>query len=125
MFGGTIRNLENGLKYANTQQKTIANNLSNIDTPGFKASEATFRSELEKARMSAKRSHERHVAFDGGQTGVKVQLQQQGAVRNDGNNVDVDLEMNKLAQNQIYYNALIERISGKFNSLSSVIRGGK
>ena len=42
-----------------------------------------------------------------------------------GNSVDIDQEMTDLATNQIYYNALIERISGKFSSLQNVIRGGK
>ena len=38
--------------------------------------------------------------------------------------MDIDKEMADLASNQIYYNALIERISGKFSSLQNVIRGG-
>ena len=42
-----------------------------------------------------------------------------------GNSVDIDKEMADLATNQIYYNALTERISGKFSSLQNVIRGGK
>ena len=42
-----------------------------------------------------------------------------------GNSVDIDKEMADLASNQIYYNALTERISGKFSSLQNVIRGGK
>ena len=42
-----------------------------------------------------------------------------------GNSVDIDQEMADLATNQIYYNALTERISGKFSSLQNVIRGGK
>ncbi len=41
------------------------------------------------------------------------------------NNVDLDKEMSDLAQNQIYYNALVERLNGKFNSLKTVIKGGK
>lgn len=42
-----------------------------------------------------------------------------------GNGVDMDKEMADLATNQIYYNALTERINGKFNTLQSVIKGGK
>ena len=33
--------------------------------------------------------------------------------------------MTDLATNQIYYNALADRLSGKFSSLQNVIRGGK
>ena len=42
-----------------------------------------------------------------------------------GNSVDMDQEMAELAKNQIYYNALMERINGKFAVLQTVIRGGK
>lgn len=41
-----------------------------------------------------------------------------------GNNVDIDKEMAELAENQIYYNGLVDRINGKFGSLQTVIRGG-
>jgi len=42
-----------------------------------------------------------------------------------GNAVDMDAEQTKLAENQIYYNALIERMNGKLNTLNTVIKGGK
>ncbi len=42
-----------------------------------------------------------------------------------GNNVDMDKEMADMAENQIYYEALVDRLNGKFNSLQTVIRGGK
>lgn len=41
-----------------------------------------------------------------------------------GNSVDIDKEMTELAENQIYYQALVERINGKFNSIKSVLNGG-
>jgi flagellar basal-body rod protein FlgB len=39
--------------------------------------------------------------------------------------VNMDTEQAKLAENTIYYNALIERLNGKFNTLNTVIKGGK
>ena len=41
-----------------------------------------------------------------------------------GNNVDVDHEMAELAKNQLYYQAVVDRLNGKFSSLEKVIRGG-
>ena len=52
-------------------------------------------------------------------------IQNQFHIMKSGNSVDIDKEMADLASNQIYYNALTERISGKFSSLQNVIRGGK
>ncbi len=45
--------------------------------------------------------------------------------RHDGNGVDMDKEQADLAANQIYYNALVDRLSSKFNSLQNVIKGGR
>ena len=56
---------------------------------------------------------------------LPLSLQNQVSYNESGNSVDIDQEMADLATNQIYYNALTERISGKFSSLQNVIRGGK
>ena len=45
--------------------------------------------------------------------------------RHDGNGVDMDKEQADLAANQIYYNAFVDRINGKFNTLQNVIKGGR
>lgn len=37
----------------------------------------------------------------------------------------MDKEQADLAANQIYYNALVDRINGKFNTLQNVIKGGR
>ena len=42
-----------------------------------------------------------------------------------GNNVDMDLEMAELAKNQLWFNALTERVNGKFNTLRTVINEGR
>ncbi|NLZ51592.1 MAG: flagellar basal body rod protein FlgB, partial [Thermoanaerobacteraceae bacterium] len=44
--------------------------------------------------------------------------------RNDGNNVDVDEEMVKLAQNTLYYQALSQQVGAHFALLKTVINGG-
>lgn len=36
----------------------------------------------------------------------------------------MDAEQASLAENQIYYNALIDRVGGKLSSLNNVIKGG-
>jgi flagellar basal-body rod protein FlgB len=39
--------------------------------------------------------------------------------------VDIDKEMSDLAENQIYYYTMIDQLAGKFQSLQTVIKGGK
>lgn len=129
LFSNTISTLEQALNYSATKQKVIAQNISNADTPGYKAKNVSFQAELDSAVQMNTRTastHPRHIAFKGSaSSNITVTTDRSTSYNNTGNNVDVDKEMADLATNQIYYNALVERVSGKFNSLQTVIRGGR
>ena len=129
LFGGTISNLENGLSYATLKNKTIANNIANVDTPNYKAQEVSFKKYLEEAQISkgldAHRNDVRHYNFKISESTPGVYKFDNFRARSNGNGVNMDAEQASLAENQIYYNALIDRISGKFSSLNNVIKGGK
>jgi len=45
--------------------------------------------------------------------------------RNDGNNVDIDVEMARLAENSIYYDALAKQMSYRLGALRSAIYEGR
>lgn len=128
LFSNTINTLENALNYSSTKQKVIAQNISNADTPGYKVKNVSFQSELNNAMngVTAQRTNSKHFDFSGSRlSGVTVTTDRSTSYNNTGNNVDVDKEMADLATNQIYYNAMIDRINGKFNSLQTVIKGGR
>lgn len=65
LFSDTIHNLEQGLNYSSTKNKVIAQNLSNVDTPNYKAKDVSFKKQLEHAQNSfqAKRTNENHIPF--------------------------------------------------------------
>ncbi|WP_088005919.1 flagellar basal body rod protein FlgB [Indiicoccus explosivorum] len=125
LFGGSISSLEQGLTYAAAKQKAVASNIANVDTPGYKAKTVSFDSFLEDAKkMEAYRTNSRHIPF--AETGFSAgQRSSPFSYRHDGNGVDMDKEQAALAENQIYYNALVDRISSKFNTLQSVVKGGR
>jgi len=128
LFGGTISKLENGLSYATLNNKTIANNIANVDTPNYKAKSVSFKDMLAKEQqmsISAYRTDNRHYDFEIRQSTPGVNSADGLRYRNNGNGVNMDAEQLKLAENQIYYNALIERMNGKLNTLNTVIKGGK
>jgi len=128
LFSGTITALENGLDYASQKQKVISNNIANSDTPKFKAKDVSFKKMLDQELLSSFSTYKtdnRHFELDikaDASSGVYVRQNQ--SYNNSGNSVDIDKEMSDLATNQIYYNALTDRISGKFQSLKNVIKGG-
>ncbi|MED1123739.1 flagellar basal body rod protein FlgB [Bacillus atrophaeus] len=127
LFSGTIQNLENALGRANIKQKVITNNIANIDTPNYKAKKVSFQNLLnqESSRLESVKTDYRHVDFSDAGSNGSIVANSNTAYQQNGNNVDVDKEMTDLAENQINYQALVERMSGKFNSLKTVLTGGK
>ncbi|MGY3837341.1 flagellar basal body rod protein FlgB [Bacillus atrophaeus] len=127
LFSGTIQNLENALGRVNVKQKVITNNIANIDTPNYKAKKVSFQNLLnqESSRLESVKTDYRHVDFSDEGSNGSIVANTNTAYQQNGNNVDIDKEMTDLAENQINYQALVERMSGKFNSLKTVLTGGK
>ncbi|ENH98245.1 flagellar basal body rod protein FlgB [Gracilibacillus halophilus YIM-C55.5] len=127
-FGNTIQTLEQSMDYASLKNRTISNNISNVDTPNYKAKQVQFQDVLNNemnTSFQSKQTNPRHLAFgQSNENSFRVTTDQSTQYNHNGNNVDIDKEMSELAKNQIYYQALTNRINGKFNSLQSVIRGG-
>ncbi|WP_409305417.1 flagellar basal body rod protein FlgB [Peribacillus sp. SCS-155] len=128
LFSNTFSNLENALNYSSLKQKVISQNIANADTPNYKAKDVvrneSFQSVLQSS-ISSYKTDNRHFDFSGSRTSSASIVQRDTKYNNNGNSVDVDKEMSDLAANQILFNALTDRISGKFKSLENVIRGGK
>lgn len=131
VFSDTARMMEKALDAAALRNTVIANNLANVDTPGYKRSEVRFEEELAKALsdsggITGKRTRAEHIPIGkrpAAEVSPRVELQKDTSMRNDGNNVDIDREMAALAKNTILYNALAQEISGEFQKLKSVISG--
>ncbi|MEK3935087.1 flagellar basal body rod protein FlgB [Sporosarcina sp. FSL W7-1349] len=127
IFGSSISNLERGLDYSATKAKAISQNIANVDTPNYKAKNVSFKEMFANAKMEnlqAYRTDERHIPFRQQASHPGVFSYSNFRYRQDGNGVDMDKEQSDLAANQIYYNALIDRLNGKFNTLQNVIKGG-
>ncbi|AIF66370.1 flagellar basal body rod protein FlgB [Terribacillus saccharophilus] len=129
LYGKTIQALDRSLDYANLKNQTIANNIANADTPGYKTETVSFKDTLQEtmnAGFTAKRTNSKHLVFGSSEAASEFQVtkQENTSYTNSENNVDIDKEMSELADNQLYYQALVDRMSGKFNSLSKVITGG-
>ncbi|TCT26778.1 flagellar basal-body rod protein FlgB [Melghiribacillus thermohalophilus] len=131
LFGETIHTLENYLDYSALKNKTISNNIANTDTPNYKAKDVVFKDifheTLQSPAFEAKRTHPKHIPFSStsSQSPYSIITRSNTNYNHNGNNVDIDKEMVDLAKNQIYYQALVDRLNGKFGSLQTVIRGGK
>lgn len=79
----------------------------------------------ESSRLESIKTDYRHVDFSDDDSNYSIVTSGDTSYQQNGNNVDVDKEMTELAENQINYQALVERMNGKFNSLKTVLTGGK
>lgn len=128
-----LRIMERALDASSLRQKTIANNIANMDTPHFKSKHVVFEELLQQElgtgqpTLQAYRTSAKHIPF-GQQSGIpsaQVVSNPNGFVQNNGNDVDVEYEMNSLAKNTIWYNGLAQLTSGYFTKIRSVLEGGK
>ncbi|NLZ44445.1 MAG: flagellar basal body rod protein FlgB [Clostridia bacterium] len=120
MFSRTIEFLTASLDWAAERQKILTHNIANVDTPGYKRLELDFPQVLaEKLRLAT--THPRHLPGTDRQTAGAGRGQ--WSARVDRNNVDLDTESARLAQNTLYYQAVAQRLNGKFQVLHKAIEG--
>lgn len=115
------------------RNEVIAQNIANVDTPGYKKSSLSFEEHLDSAMDSSgfkgNTTDSRHIPIgksDVDRVNIKVTKENQNlSTRLDGNNVDVETEMASLAKNNIRYNTLIQSVSNSYQTIKSVINGGR
>ncbi len=118
------------------RQRLIANNIANIDTPGFKASDVDFeaqlrsaiRTRLDQGGSGLTRTRPRHLDVNGGvgaSLDPRVVADNGGSMRVDRNNVDIDQQMIKLSESAITYSALAQLAASRYSLLESIVTDGR
>ncbi len=116
--------LKKGLDASSMRQGAISNNIANINTLNYKCSKVEFEGLLHKAinNVGMKKTHEKHFG-----TGKIADIEPKAVkktetyLNDNGNNVDIDLEMTELAANEIYYSILVRQLNAKLGNLNYVI----
>lgn len=132
LFGTKV--IEKSLDASLLRNEAIAQNIANVDTPGYNRKTVSFEEQLRNALSNnsnfvGKRTHPKHIPI--GSTSIddiKINITEDKSdldMRLDGNNVDIEQEMALMAENHIKYEVLIQRMTGTFNRMKSVIREGR
>jgi flagellar basal-body rod protein FlgB len=132
IFGGTITTLEKSLNLRSIQNRALASNIANMDTPNYKAVELDVAEKMSPKKglvpgLKLVRTHADHLQIRNYRSdSIKLKAVTPTAynLRGDGNTVDIDRTMGKLAENTLLYNAAAQLISKKLKGLSKVIKGG-
>lgn len=114
------------------RHKVLASNIANADTPGYKARDMDFASELKKAvgsggasgqGLSLARTSERHIAGQGAasaQSGLLYRVPEQASL--DGNTVDMDRERTAFADNSVRYQAGLTILNSRIQGLKNAMQ---
>ena len=95
-----------GLDATELRNRTIANNIVNINTPNYKRKYVTFEDSLKNEMDNAK---------------IEVKVDKDSVVREDGNNVDLESEKVNQAAASLQYNAIVSLTNTKLSMTISVI----
>ena len=114
------------LSYHLARQAVLAGNVANAETPGYRPFDLAFSASLDRASRPA-RTNPRHMGAGGSDaTGPETALFRPAAATPgpNGNAVDVDREMAKLAANSVRYRAVIEMLNRRLATLRYAIHEG-
>lgn len=103
------------LDVASMRQNVIAQNVANVNTPGYNAQEVAFEDALAQALNQQ----------GGGPTlpTPEVIASETGSRREDGNNVDIDVEMARLQKNALYFKIYTQLLAGDLAQYRAAITG--
>jgi flagellar basal-body rod protein FlgB len=136
IFGKTINVLAKSMDLRIKNQNLISGNLANAETPGYTPTALSFEDQLrealnDKAARNGTPSitHPKHIPLrhlDNSIENVQGRIIETPArtAGKDGNSVELENEMGRMAENQVLYNSSVQILSMKFDGLKTAIKGG-
>lgn len=139
IFSNTVNLLGKSIDLRAKNQNLISSNIANAETPNFVPKTLAFEQELQgalKTRQAGQRAssipHERHIPVRGSGSGSSLQAVSGQVIETpaktpgkDGNAVELENEMSRMAENQIMFNASVQLLTKKFEGLRSAIKEGR
>lgn len=136
---GGLFNFSDRLQMESLGQRTrrgdvISANVANAETPGYRAFGYDFEKQLQDlgkmnepiaVRTSSAGHMRNNFTKSDGSITPDVYVRPTESVDEDGNTVDVDVEMSAMAKNQILYRTTVETLNRKIGMLKYAINGGR
>ncbi len=133
MFGQTITMLKDAGRGARETHDVIANNVANINTPGFKKTDVTFEEALAAELPRYDDSTDLALVTDAPNQiaegpdfapqpfQITSTVDETEQIRADGSNVDLDQEMAKLSINSAYSQTMHALLSQQYSRIREAI----
>lgn len=112
--GNIIDLLGAGMKAERLRQQTIASNIANIETPGYRRLDVKFDELLAKALKSP-------GSADLDEIEPEIYQPLDTAVRSNGNDVSMETEVGNLVKNSLRYTAYVRLMKKRFTQIETAI----
>jgi flagellar basal-body rod protein FlgB len=102
-----------GINAEALRQKTIANNVANLQTPGYRRLDVKFQDVLAKAIESGAPNLD----------GVEPEVFQanETPVKSNGNDVNLEMEVGQMVKNSLRYKALVMMLDKKYQQIDQAM----
>jgi flagellar basal-body rod protein FlgB len=115
--------LENLLAYTSKRQQALSSNITNLDTPGYRAKDYTFEAEMASQAISMTTTSPNHIAPVQDTPGARI-FEVGTKDKPNGNNVDIERELTEITKNGLEYITLVQYLNQKIRTLRSAINDG-
>jgi flagellar basal-body rod protein FlgB len=133
IFSKTVDILGKSIDLRAKQHNLISSNIANAETPNYVPKKLAFEDELQGALKGGSSAapattDARHIPLRGARgriqsvTGRVVETPAPTPGK-DGNSVELEGEMSRMAENQIMFNASVQILTKKFEGLRTAIKG--
>ena len=122
-FDGAVEHLTRGLAFATRRHEVLTQNIANVETPGYRARDLVFEALLRPVRQVAADPGGAPLAANPADRPARVVYSADSAPNPDGNDVNLDRQMARLAENTLFHHALVQMLAGQFNALKQSISG--
>ena len=119
--------LDKAADAANLRNELLTNNIANVSTPNYKRKDLDFESVLQGELAGEKNLTKAVKKANQNLETLDAQVYTDNAslsYRLDGNNVDINTEEARLAENQIKYQALVDLMNQEFARYNTVLSSG-
>jgi flagellar basal-body rod protein FlgB len=123
IFGGAMEHVTRGLAHAAKRHDILSRNVSNLGTPNYRARDLAFDDYLRAPAPGAPGESAVTLAADPTAPRPRVVYAADGPPRADGNDVNLDRQMARLAENSLFHGALTQLLAGQFAALKQAITG--
>lgn len=127
LFNNTFEVIERSMDLRFRRHALLSSNIANSETPGYRARELDFAGELEHvlgqtSSEEVQKTDTRHMDLATGSVSHVV-MDDSGAMGADGNNVDLDISMGKMAENARAYQNAANWLGVQLRLIKTAARG--